>query len=374
LLEKQRALKKETEFKDLLEEACDLAALYTWDYHPENATMTWSKKFIELFGISAKQGRFPIGKNINIVIPSCRKDVLRFIGEVQKANLSTRVTYKGRTTQKGIRTFYMEGKPMYRGKDQVNYIFGITQDVTQQKMIEEKLKDKNRELTKSNKELDKFVYSISHDINAPIASLSGLLNLMKYDIREKEINIYLEKIENSVLGLKRYITDVQDFSKNAQKVVSIKKIEFQQILDEGLGMIEFLRGSKKISLNFDIDDKIPFYSDVFRLKVILNNLLSNAIKYSDSLKEFSFINLYIKTSEKDCKIVIKDNGIGISNQYLERIFDMFFRASEGVSGSGIGLYIVKEMLSKLEGEISVQSELNIGTSFRLLIPNQRPSK
>src|SRR5690606_1474938 len=130
-----------------------------------------------------------------------------------------------------------------------------------------------------------------------------------------------------------------------------------------------LEGMERLKVSVNIEDTIPFYSDPTRISVILTNLLSNAIKYQDYEKENSFLTIHIITSAEGVTIRFEDNGIGIDDAHLSRIFDMFYRASEVSKGSGIGLYIAKETISKLGGTIKVSSIHRESTVFEVSIPN-----
>jgi signal transduction histidine kinase len=112
-----------------------------------------------------------------------------------------------------------------------------------------------------------------------------------------------------------------------------------------------------------------FYSAISRLNIIFNNLLSNAIKYADMDKENPMLEVRVTADDQKAEIRISDNGEGIPEESLTKIFDMFYRASTKGVGSGLGLYIVKEAVEKIQGTIQVQSEPGKGTEFILTIPS-----
>jgi signal transduction histidine kinase len=103
---------------------------------------------------------------------------------------------------------------------------------------------------------------------------------------------------------------------------------------------------------------------------VFNNLISNAIRYSDPYKKQSFVRIGITTTVDQAHITVEDNGIGIEQEHIEKVFNMFYRATESKSGSGLGLYIVKETLDMLGGKIQVSSTMGKGTTFTLTIPNK----
>jgi signal transduction histidine kinase len=118
---------------------------------------------------------------------------------------------------------------------------------------------------------------------------------------------------------------------------------------------------------------VPIYSDIYRLSIIFQNLISNSIKYQDVEKMESFISVEADITENEIQIRFSDNGMGIREEYLPKMFSMFFRATERSEGAGLGLYIVKESVSKLGGEISLESTFNEGCTFNIRLPNIAPS-
>jgi signal transduction histidine kinase len=137
-----------------------------------------------------------------------------------------------------------------------------------------------------------------------------------------------------------------------------------------MSKMEYMDGYKQIKIDTLIigGDKV-FFSDEYRLSVVLENLLSNAIKYCDSEKENPFLHISIVVNDLEAEIKFQDNGIGIDGVLLNKIFNMFFRGTERSDGAGLGLYIVKETIEKLRGKITVSSTVHKGTDFKVLIPN-----
>lgn len=128
---------------------------------------------------------------------------------------------------------------------------------------------------------------------------------------------------------------------------------------------------KKLDPIININGSIPFYSDHSRLLIIFNNIISNAVRYYDRWKE-SFLQIDIVVDKDKAEIHFSDNGVGIAEEFLDKIFKMFFRASYESKGSGLGLYIVKSTVEKLNGKISVKSKLGEGTHFTIEVPNIFP--
>lgn len=232
------------------------------------------------------------------------------------------------------------------------------------------LREQNDELVKINKELDSFVYSVSHNLRAPLMSVLGLLNLARMnDRKEENMNQYFEMMEHSIQKLDNTLKEILDYSRNARKDLDIKRVNIRSVVDDCIERLLYMEGSEQVKKNIDIIEQAPLYSDSYRLLVIFNNLLSNTIKYRDPKKSQHFIHFYITVEKSLLTIRVQDNGIGIPPDFLPKIFNMFYRATERSEGAGLGLYIVRETVHKLGGKISVLSEVGVGTTFDIEIPN-----
>lgn len=230
------------------------------------------------------------------------------------------------------------------------------------------IETKNNDLTLANKELDRFVYSASHDLRSPISSLKGLVNILKTEEDPEEVKSYLNMMQSVLDKQDQFIKDIIDYSRNKRTKDVLKKVSLVQIVNDAIGQLQYIEEVKKIEITKDLQvDKT--FSDNLRLKIIINNLLSNAIKYADFEKEKPFINIKTYAVGNAFIIEIEDNGIGISKQYLNRIFDMFFVTNKN-KGTGLGLYIVKESVENMNGTIEVESKIHMGCKFIVTIPYQ----
>lgn len=243
----------------------------------------------------------------------------------------------------------------------------LNQEITTRKKAEEKLQRTNNELSKRNTELDNFVYSVSHDLRAPIASVLGLINLAKKDIDVHMKDMYLDMIYKSAVQQDLFIKEILDQSRNSRLEVKREEILFQPLIDETFNQLKFsLNGGQPVEKIIRINQDGPFMSDRWRLKVILNNIISNAIRYRNGRDPVIKVNIDIDNNA--AVLAIEDNGKGIEKEHLPNIYKMFYRATDDGAGSGLGLYIVKEAIEKLNGEIEIESEVGKGTSVKLHIP------
>ncbi|WP_156140725.1 PAS domain-containing sensor histidine kinase [Sporocytophaga myxococcoides] len=253
--------------------------------------------------------------------------------------------------------------PFISNFDKEVNILGVSIDLTE-------VKNAEQELRKINFELDSFVYRASHDLRAPLCSITGLLNLIKKEKDPMIINECIEQAKSSVKRLDSFIADLTNFSRNNRLRIISSKINFTDIVNECLESLKFMDNADQIKIELSTEEHYEFYNDENRLKIIFMNLISNAIKYHSLEQPYPFLRIRIFTSETGAKIEIEDNGSGIEISYHQKIFEMFFRASEKSFGSGLGLYIVKQVIDRLNGSISLKSEVNRGTIFSITLPNQ----
>ncbi len=241
--------------------------------------------------------------------------------------------------------------------------------VSDNKLSLERIKIQNEELTKTNSELDRFVYSTSHDLRAPLLNVLGLVDIVELTITDEKPKKYLEMMKTSVTTLDNTIKEILEYSKNTRTEVEIEEIDLHEIAEEVLAEVQFIDGADKVEKRLCFNMQVPFYSDKSRLKVILSNLISNALKYQNKNEANPFLSIDAVVTTSKVEITIADNGIGIIPQCQSKIFDMFYRATTHGNGSGLGLYILKETLNKINGKISVTSTPNVGATFKLEIPN-----
>ncbi len=228
--------------------------------------------------------------------------------------------------------------------------------------------ESNKLLVKTNTELDRFVYSTSHDLRAPLTSMMGLINIASSEEDIHELKRYLALMKGRVDSLDAFIKDITDYSRNNRSEVGNENVNVKELAMDVWEDLRFVPEASRISFDVQIPETANVISDKSRLKVILSNLISNAVRYHDTRKESQFIRLVYECNEQGFRLKITDNGQGISKEYHQKIFDMFFRGNETSKGSGLGLYIVKEVLTKLSGSISLDSQPGAGATFTISLP------
>lgn len=243
----------------------------------------------------------------------------------------------------------------------------LEEEIQQREKTQQTLQHTNEELTKKNTELDNFVYSVSHDLRAPIASILGLINLAKKDKGDNTRLAYLEMMEKSAKQQDYFIKEILDQSRNSRLEVKSEPVLFEPLIEEAFEQLDYsnLNGNRLEKI-ITVDQDQPFYCDKWRLKVILNNIISNSIRYKNGKDPVIRVNA--KINEHLLNLSIQDNGKGISKDHISNLGKMFYRATDEGAGSGLGLYIVKETVEKLNGSLAIESEEGLGTTVKFEIP------
>jgi PAS domain S-box-containing protein len=246
----------------------------------------------------------------------------------------------------------------------VNFI-AIQQDITDEKVSESKMLKQNEELIKINQELDQFVYSISHDLRAPLLSIQGLLGLINTQGLRDENREYLGLIGESTKRLDQTILEILNYSRNARLDVQFESFNLKTTMANILSDLGSMRLDVKTTLDWSGEEEVV--QDEIRVGVLLKNIIANAIKYSKP-GGGAWVEVRAIATPQAMQIIITDNGEGIDTHHLRQVFDMFYRATTSSPGTGLGLYVSKEITEKIGGTISIESTLNIGTEVTIILP------
>ncbi|MDN5201725.1 two-component regulator propeller domain-containing protein [Fulvivirgaceae bacterium BMA10] len=229
-----------------------------------------------------------------------------------------------------------------------------------------KLKHALDQLIVSNKELDTFLYRASHDLKGPITRLLGLTQLAKIDIsKSKEID-YIGIIEMASIEMNKTLNKLMNIHSINANPILFCVIDVNELLEEVKKPYVDIIKKEKLDIQILLDEKAKIISDSSLLKIIFENLFENAITFRNEVNPKIIISL--ATDEHTFVMKMEDNGLGIESEFQNKIFEMFFRGSEVSKGNGLGLYLVKKAIDKLQGKIIVESEEGKYSSFSISIP------
>lgn len=229
---------------------------------------------------------------------------------------------------------------------------------------------RNKELQIAYDELDRFAYSVSHDLKDPLSGIKSAINVAQDFNKIEDILAAMSLIEDSLDRLDNYVDRLRDYYLIRRGALSITPIDFHELLESVDRFYTSRPTNKDVKLELQVEQHGEFNCDRVILEMILHNLLSNAFKYQKTECEDKWINIQVRVENKIARILVSDNGIGIDSAYLEDIFKIFFRGTNQAHGMGFGLYNLYHVLLKLQGTIAVESELGTGTTFTIEIPSK----
>ena len=271
------------------------------------------------------------------------------------------------------RIFERYSKPIYIESEVIGRVWSF-QDVSKQKQAEEDLKHSIELLRQSNSEKDKFFSIIAHDLRNPFNGFLGFTDILKTDLRKmtlNEIEMIVNNMNNSAHRLFGLLTNLLEWSMAKRGLMEInpEKVNLNEIVQSVLNICNESLTAKDINLRNEISNDILFTADKRKLESILRNLISNAIKFTNS---GGVVTISANRLEDSINISIKDTGIGMNNDMISDLFKIDkMTCRKGTSdepSTGLGLILCKELVSKHNGKITVESEEGKGTEFVVSLP------
>lgn len=214
------------------------------------------------------------------------------------------------------------------------------------------------------KELDTYIYRTAHDISGPLKSIHGLTNLGLLDPEQSKT--YFQHIQQTVIRMDEVVHDLYKISKINNLPVSLHEVNFFRIYQKVLETLNNFPDFNKLQIDFQLKQEKPIHSDESLLFIIFYNLIENAIQYRDQKRDAHLL-IQVEINENRSVILFQDNGIGIEEEYHEKVFQMFFRLDSEHRNTGLGLYSIKLAADKLFSTINIKESTRKGTTFILII-------
>ncbi|MEM2925649.1 MAG: ATP-binding protein, partial [Methanocellales archaeon] len=239
--------------------------------------------------------------------------------------------------------------------------------------LEEKVKLRTKELQERTKELESFVYFLSHDLKNPLISIHGYTNILLKEYGDKlseDGRFYLERISSNIETIEMLIKDLLEFSRIGRIPQPYEDIKTADLVKEICG--EFKQRNKQV--RFIIQDGLPnIYGARERIAQVFTNLIDNAIKYMGDQAQ-PVVEIGYKDLQNKWQFYVKDNGIGIAEEQQSKLFQPFQRIiderTKNIKGTGLGLSIVKKIVELHNGEVGVESKTGVGSKFYFTIPKK----
>ncbi|PTB96718.1 hypothetical protein C9994_06015, partial [Marivirga lumbricoides] len=369
----EKLIKKDQQLKES-EERFRMAVEGTnagiWDWENINKDQQWwSPKLYELLGYKPEEIEANRVTFKNLLAQ--KEDYPKLVNDFKKHFRDKEpfsVEYKFKCKDGSYKWFHGSGQAKWSENKTPVRMVGSLVDITEKKIKEEEIQEKNSLLEKTNAELDRFVYSVSHDLRAPLNSIQGLINISDTTEDSQELKQLMSMMKNRVKKLYSFIDEIINFARNSRTEIIKEPVNLFAITSDPFDNAQFREQAVAIDFRILVDKELSINTDKGRISIVLNNLIDNAIKYHRHSQPGKFIALKAINDTNAVIIQIIDNGQGIPLQAQDKIFDMFYRASDTSKGSGLGLYIVKEMIERIGGEIFLQSEPGEGTTFSIKLP------
>ncbi len=253
------------------------------------------------------------------------------------------------------------------------YVQSIVRDITERKLIEDKLKETRDNLEALNKELEAFSYSVSHDLRAPLRHMSGFVKLLQkkqLDDPDKKSNDYMDAIVQASKKMEILIDDLLAFSRMARAEMQNRKVGFNALIRNTVREIQDEVKGREIK--WEIDELPDVYGDRSMLKLALVNLISNAVKYT-STRPQAEIRVGYKEEEDEFVFFVRDNGVGFDMKYVDRLFGVFQRlhSQNEFEGTGIGLANVRRIIARHGGQTWAEGSVGQGATFYFSLPKHK---
>lgn len=319
-----------------------------------------NKRFYDL--IEYTEEEFEEIQHIGVTHPEDKEKTLQFTEDLINGNADYYSHEKRYVTKSGrIVWVYFTATVVKNLYGKPKHIISVAQDITLRKTAEQ-------ELLYKKSELDTFVYRASHDLRGPVASLMGLYNIVKVEFaHDKNATAYFEHYNSSVMRLHTVLQNLIDLTKIKESETKLTQVDIKDLIGSCMNTMKSIPDYHRLHFDIAVDFDFKVFIDSKKFKTIIKNLVENSIIYATP-ESNAFVKIHVTYQENVLKIEVSDNGRGIDPRIQSKVFNMFFRGTEKSKGSGLGLYIVKNAVEKLNGSIQLTSKLNEGTKFSVYIP------
>ncbi len=230
------------------------------------------------------------------------------------------------------------------------------------------LNEQKKLIEEQNQQLDIFAYRASHDIKGPLKSITALSSLAAISVEDKDALELFKLINNSSVKLDNLVTEMLLLAKDSKSELNIFPLSTNKVVEEILQELKNIEGYDKMNITQRLAPNLEIRTDVTLFHSVVQNLIENAIKYSDKTKAQRTLHISTQVVNDTFEIAFQDNGVGIDEQFHEKVFASFFRNSHDSNGTGLGLYIVKQNITKLGGTIDLKSKAGEGSTFTVHLP------
>jgi PAS domain S-box-containing protein len=341
-----------------LSRAQEVAHVGHWDLDFRTGEAVWSAEACRIYGLQPDDKIHRYEDWVSFLHPDDRDEVLSKLKNAQQkqsdADFEHRILLRDGTV-KYIRSI---SKMEFDESHAIIGVYGVCQDVTEIRMAHERI-------VMATNELETYIYKSSHDLHGPLSSILGIINVSRMEIFDPTAVRYFQMIEQQA---KKLDTARQEFIRAMHiKDASAfdEEIHVNAVVEDILDGLRSRDGFSRLKINVSISPEEKVIGNQFLMRTILHNLIENSIKYQDYNREHSTLHIDLQRKETCADIIVEDNGVGIHPEMHDKIFNMCYRAADTSEGSGLGLYLVKKAVERLDAKMSLSSRPGQGTRFTL---------
>lgn len=341
-----------------LNRAQEVAHVGSWELSFATGKTTWSQEACRIYGFSTTDNIHSFETWVSLIHPA---DLATVMLEVKKTqDVGSDGDFEHRIVRRDGTTRYIQSvcKFEYGNDGEPVGLFGICKDITHIKAAEEKIRSTSREL-------ETYIYKSSHDMHAPLASILGLINVSRMEVFDPIAVRYFQMVESQAKKLDSVRAEFIKAMHIKDATKLDEEVHLNAIIGDILKNLRASEGFSRLNINVNVDPGKKLVSNEFLMRTILQNLIENSIKYQDYNQEKSTLVIDLQQADDTTNITIEDNGVGIDPSIHDRIFDMYFKTTESRQGSGLGLYLVKKAVEKLDGKLQLRSSPGYGTKVTL---------
>lgn len=345
----------------------------SWDWDITSGTLHWSDQIEPMFGFEPGSFKGTYEAFMECVYPDDRekvsKSVEHCINDHADYNIEHRIIWPDGT----VRWLCETGNVLRNDQGKPVRMLGIVQDITARKLAEERTEKLLKDMEQRNAEMERFVYTVSHDLKTPLITIEGFVDFLHHDLMKnnlKRVDDCIRRITSATRKMRQLLDELVELSKTGRIVGEMQKIDFKLFIEESMQFFDERFHEKNIKLILDTDFP-PLYGDRKRLLEVMINLIDNAVKYMGDTPD-PWVRIGSYKNGSDYVYYVQDNGIGINPRYIDKIFMLFEKLDPQTEGSGIGLALVKRIITVHGGRIWVESEGDgKGTTFYFTVPRPK---
>jgi PAS domain S-box-containing protein len=367
ITERKKAEKEILEIQDRLKRSQEIAHLGSWELDLANNHLYWSDEVYRIFGLRPQEFDATYEAFLEAVHPDDRAAVdAAYSGSVREGKDSYEIEHRiVRRSTGEIRYVHEKCQHVRDEKGKIILSVGMVHDITERRKAEEELKRINAELEASNKELEAFSYSVSHDLRAPLRNMEGFSSALLEDYADKldaPGKQYLQYVQESSDLMGRLIDDLLKLSRVTRSDMNYDIVDMSGLAHEVADRLKKAEPKRKVKVK--IGQGITAYGDRSLLRLMLENLLGNAWKFT-SRTESASIEIGVTEHGGRRAYFVRDNGVGFDMKYSDKLFRPFQRLHKATdfAGTGIGLATVQRIIRRHGGEVWAESQVGQGATF-----------